>query len=284
MNLPRSFRRIIRSLHRTSKGIICVRNLLFGFISLATGVKQGDPSAMQLFILGYDPLIRFISRSLSPVDHLLLPFCDDLALAVSNDIAAWETILRCFDVISRATSLCLNNDKAQFLLTSATKIDDMNAIKHIGPQICDEQFLSVIKYLGIFLGPDCHDANWSNVISDYLSTSRLIASLSCGLLTKILLYDMIAISKRSYIASFLPPNHAAVCAESRALQLLCRGPWNSIPPDLLKSVKKFGMPSQALDCGVCPSHPGSGSPISLLRTCLLRICAWTVSSMGSTSF
>ena len=54
-------------------------------------------------------------------------------------------------------------------------------------------------------------------------------------------------SKLSYVASFLPPTHAALRAESRALQLLCRGPWNSIPPDLLKSVRKIGMPSQALD-------------------------------------
>jgi hypothetical protein len=58
---------------------------------------------------------------------------------------------------------------------------------------------------------------------------------------------MIAITKLSYVASFLPPNLAAIRAEKRALQLLCRGPWNAIPPDLLKSVKTIGMPAQATD-------------------------------------
>ncbi len=42
-----------------------------------------------MFILGYDPLIRFIDASLGPVDHLLLPFCDDLALACSSVSACW---------------------------------------------------------------------------------------------------------------------------------------------------------------------------------------------------
>ena len=58
---------------------------------------------------------------------------------------------------------------------------------------------------------------------------------------------MIAISKLSYVASFLHPNCAAIRSENRALQLLCRGPWNAIPPNLLKSIKSIGMPAQATD-------------------------------------
>ena len=58
---------------------------------------------------------------------------------------------------------------------------------------------------------------------------------------------MIAITKLSYVASFFPPNVAALRAEKRALQLLCRGPWNAIPPNLLKSVKSIGIPAQATD-------------------------------------
>ena len=85
---------------------------------------------------------------------------------------------------------------------------------------------------------------------DYLATTRFIASLDCGLMIKISLYNMLAIAKMSYVASFLPPNKDALKAENRALQTLCRGPWNAIPPALLKSVKQIGMPAQAIDLTV----------------------------------
>ena len=248
LGLPKRFRRIIWSLHRASKGIICFKNLLFGTLDIETGVGQGDPSAMQLFVLAYDPLIRFIDRSLSPFDHIVLPFCDDLALAVSNVCESWGIIMRCFIIIEKVSSLRMNNEKTQFLLTSSSTSDhDKNSIMSIDSQVTEGQFLSAIKYLGIILGSDCVAHNWEMVISDYISTSRFIASLDCGLLTKISLYNMIAITKLSYVASFFPPNIAAIRAEKRALQLLCRGPWNAIPPNLLKSVKSIGIPSQATD-------------------------------------
>ena len=58
---------------------------------------------------------------------------------------------------------------------------------------------------------------------------------------------MLAIAKLSYVASFLPPSSDILKAENRALQTLCRGPWNAIPPKLLKSTRQIGMPSQATD-------------------------------------
>ena len=61
---------------------------------------------------------------------------------------------------------------------------------------------------------------------------------------------MLAISELSYVASFLPPNKDALKAENHALQTLCRGPWNALPPSLLKSVKQIGMPTQATDLTV----------------------------------
>ena len=250
IGLPKPFRRLIASLHKTSKGIICFRNLLFATLYIATGVKQGDPSAMQLFVIGYDPLIKFISASLSPVDHTLLPYCDDVALAVVNVLLAWQILLKCFDMIGKMSSLHLNNEKTQFLLTSSTQNEDIDAMMTYDGRVSMSQFSSTIKYLGMFLGPECADINWDHVLCDFLVTARFISSLDCGLLTKISLYNMLAISKLSYVASFLPPNVSVLKAENRALQLLCRGPWNAIPPSLLKSVRAIGMPSQATDLTV----------------------------------
>ena len=248
MAIPKRLRRIIKSLHRSSKGLICFRNLLFGSIMMHTGVKQGDPSAMQLFIIAYDPLIRFIDASLAPVDHLLLPYCDDLALACVNVVAAWKTLVRCFVIIEKVSFLSLNCDKTQFLLTSgSTRDGDIDSIIATDSSVSRNQFLEAIKYLGIFLGNDSIRANWTPVIHEYLATSKFIASLDCGLLTKISLYNMLSISKLSFVASFFAPNKDALCAENRALQLLARGPWNAIPANMLKHVKQIGMPAQATD-------------------------------------
>ena len=221
---------------------------MFGIILLLSGVKQGDPSAMQLFILGYDPLIRFIDSSLSFVDHLLLPFCDDLALACTNVSACWATIVRCFAVIEKISCLALNTDKTQFLLTSRiTCEDDAVAILEFDDTIDPSQLMRAIKYLGIFLGQNHVDCNWEAALLDYLDTAKFISLLDCGLLTKISLYNMLAISKLSFVASFVPPNLAAKRAESRALQILARGPWNALHPGLLKGARSLGMPSQASD-------------------------------------
>ena len=203
---------------------------------------------MQLFILGYDPLIRFISASLSPVEHIILPYCDDLAIAIANVLLGWQTLLTCFELIFKISALHLNTDKTQFLLTSEdTKEQDVVSIMRLDSTLLSSQFLPFLKYLGIFIGPDSCSENWNAVMCDYLSTSRFIAYLDCGLLTKISLYNMLAIAKLSYVASFLHPNKEILKAENRALQTLCRGPWNAIPPKLLKSTRQIGMPSQATD-------------------------------------
>ena len=96
--------RITKSLHLPSNARICVRNLLFMLIEIANGVKQGDPSAMVLFIIAYEPLIRFIDAALQSVDHLLLPYCDDLAIACTDIVNAWKIIVRCFRAIKKMCS------------------------------------------------------------------------------------------------------------------------------------------------------------------------------------
>ena len=64
---------------------------------------------------------------------------------------------------------------------------------------------------------------------------------------KISLYNMLAISKLSYVAAFLPPNRDILKVEKRALQALLRGPWNAIPDGLVKNLKGLGFPVEARD-------------------------------------
>ena len=91
----------------------------------------------------YDPLNKFISASLSPLQHSLLPCCDDLAIAIINVVSGWQIILECFEVIYKVASLLLNTDKAQFPLTShTTKDHNICSMLDTGHIVSREQFLS----------------------------------------------------------------------------------------------------------------------------------------------
>ena len=79
------------------------------------------------------------------------------------------------------------------------------------------QFKAAIKYLGIFLGFDALQINWNAVSCDFLTVSRFIGSLDCGIVTKISLYNMLAISKLSYVAAFLPPNRDILKVEKTGI-------------------------------------------------------------------
>jgi len=248
MKIPRRLYRIIKNLHKASFAFVCVRNRLFNQILIASGVKQGDPSAMQLFILAYDPIIRFIDAALHPVEHHLIALCDDLAIACHNIATAWGIIVRCFVLIQKISALALNSDKTQFLSTSSiTQLEDIDLISTLDARVSSLQFRAVIKYLGIFLGFDALKVNWDAVSTEYLTVARFIGALDCGVITKISLYNMLAISKLSYVAAFLPPNREVLKVEKRALQLLLRGPWNAIPDGVVKNLKSLGFPVQARD-------------------------------------
>ena len=141
------------NLHLASFAFICVRNRLFRKILIPSGVKQGDPSAMQLFIRAYDPIIRFIDAALWPVERCLFAYSDDLAVSCLNLAAAWGIIIKCFRIIHKISALALNSDKTQFLVTSSiTNLEDCELISTLDSRVSPAQFKAVIKYLGIFLG------------------------------------------------------------------------------------------------------------------------------------
>lgn len=136
----------------------------------------------------------------------MFAYCDDLAIACLNIAAAWHIVIQCFDIIRKIASLALNPDKTQFLSTSSvTCRGDIDLISALDNRVSASQFRAAIKYFGIFLGHDALRINWDAVSGDYLLIARFIGSLDCGLVTKVSLYNMLAISKLSFVAAFFPP-------------------------------------------------------------------------------
>ena len=82
--------------------------MLWDSIVVDRGVKQGDPCTMLLFIIAYDPLIKFISSSLGPRAISHVAYCDDLAIASTDLCGAWMQLVRLFRIIKMIRLLEMN--------------------------------------------------------------------------------------------------------------------------------------------------------------------------------
>ena len=196
---------------------------------------------MLLFILAYDPLIKFICSRL-PVEHSIgFGYCDDLGIASEDIFHDWPIVQKCFHLLSKATLLCLNVDKNQFLFTCHGCFQMMKErLLHDCPDIGPSQIQEFIKYLGIFLGRDTSDMNWEGPLRKFISAIHFIAGLECGFQTSIILYNMLAVSTLTYVGTFAPPTRAVLRTERWGLQKILRGAWNAIPSSALPYLREIG--------------------------------------------
>ena len=90
MGVPPGIMHVFESLYNNCVSYICLSGRLYNGIDIQSGVKQGDPSSMTLFILGYDPILRWIAFRISPLDGHMFGMCDDLAMTVTDVSKAWD--------------------------------------------------------------------------------------------------------------------------------------------------------------------------------------------------
>ena len=245
MHFPRRLYRCLFNLHRKTRGRICLRNLLFDLITFDGGVKQGDQSAMLLFILSYDPIILFIAHHLSVPEDNIFGYCDDLALALEDLVVSWPLVKRCFALVAKFSALLINVDKNQFLATDYDRIEDTReALCNIDRQLDRQQINTFIKYLGVILGQNVADLNYVIPLKKYIRSVQFISNLSCGMSTSIFLYNLLAVSTLSYVGMFFPPTDKVLKLENWATQKILNGAWNAIPSAAARCVKDIGFPGQ----------------------------------------
>ncbi len=201
---------------------------------------------MTIFILAYDPIIKFIVSRFSVESTACYGYCDDLGFASDDLRRDWIIIKKCFILIKKFSLLELNLDKNQFHLTCKSDlVNQILRLKECDTDITDDQIVEAIKYLGIFLGRCTADTNWDLPLKKFVDATLSIASLSCGFTTSIALYNMLAVSKLSFVATFFMPSQKVLKVEKWALQKLIRGPWGAIPSLALFDIKQIGIPTQA---------------------------------------
>ena len=203
---------------------------------------------MTLFILGYDPILRWIAFRVSPLDGHLFGMCDDLAISVDNILTAWEWVVEIFDLVIQFASLTLNQPKTQILVASPNKFPKTLLDKLIGCNgLNRESITQAMKYLGIFIGPEAKQYQWKKACIGFEESIRFIRGLNLGLIGSISLYNVLAHSKFGYIASFVSPPPCVVRKAKWGQQVITCGPWQAFPSYFLCKLRDLGFSTEVMD-------------------------------------
>jgi hypothetical protein len=247
MKVPRNFRKLIKRLLAPSHGTISIKGCSLLRILMSGGVKQGCPAAMVLFTLAFDPIIRWICSVLSPFDCFVGAYCDDIGIVTNNLISTWTLLSKLFKLVTKFASLQLNLDKTQIMIiVHANKQIISDALVSISPELA-HSVVDAVKYLGVFVGPGAQAMQWTLASENFLDAVRFLLSLDCGLTATISLFNILALPRLAWLASFInPPCHIRKLVSDSILRLT-RGPWNAIPVRCATALKEIGFKNQFCD-------------------------------------
>jgi hypothetical protein len=107
--------------------------------------------------------------------------------------------------------------------------------------------VDAVKYLGVHIGPGAPALQWSLASENFLDAVRFLLSLDCGLTATISLFNILALPRLAWLASFLhPPSHITKLVNDSIIRLT-RGPWNAIPVRCATALKEIGFRVQFCD-------------------------------------
>ena len=234
MRIPRRIRKLIKALYNGgSNGISFGGRTFFHFLASA-GVKQGDPSSMVIFVLCFDPILRWINSLLGPLGDHIFGYCDDVGIASQNMLRSWPVIKNCFHIVGVISGLFLNVAKTQCCVIFGECLEHIAAEPgEADPSLLRYLFKDYVKYLGVVIGPGAEKVIWSAAIIAYKECITFLRSIDAGFTSTISLYNVLGASIASWIGSFVRPSDELLILEGKSLQRLTHGPWNVFPKRLL---------------------------------------------------
>ena len=129
-----------------------------------------------------------------------------LAIATPNLIDTWATLCLIFHVIRRSSALEINIGKTQiWIINDGMRAYIQAVVQRRSPSLMSSFFHEYILYLGVHIGPDAQDVLWRQCVSGYNDAVDFLLGIDPGLVPTISLYNVLAHSKLSYVASFVAP-------------------------------------------------------------------------------
>ena len=108
--------------------------------------------SMVIFLFSYDPILRWISATLSSLGAEPFGMCDDLAITTLSISSAWDELVKFFYLVGCFASLKLNAPKTQILFALGDNELTMSSLISRGYGLVRGSFKNYIKYLGVILG------------------------------------------------------------------------------------------------------------------------------------
>ena len=179
-------------------------------------------------VYAVDQIIRWICFVLSLFDCFVGAYCDDIGIVTNNLISTWNMLSKPFKLVTKIASLHLNLDKTQvMIIVHINKQTISDSLVLISPELA-HSVVDAVKYLGVFVGPGAQAMQWTLASENVLDAVRFLLSLDCGLTATVSLFNILALPRLAWLASFIsPPPHLRKLV-SDAIIRLTRGPWNAI--------------------------------------------------------
>jgi len=248
MQLPSAYIFAILSLYNECVHFVCIKGRTFGSFVMSCGVKQGCPMSSVLFALCLDPWIRYVCWLLPPeVAHIKF-YADDLNAVLFNTKKSFGILFEALLLLGRATNLHLNYGKCIFVPLWVVNYDRLRDWFESVNVLCTRfKIQNYAKLLGIFVGPGASDRIWTESLLKLHERSYYVKDCGLGFTKSIFLFNQIAFPVLSYIASLCPPNKQVLQAYHSAMQRFVRGPWMSIPMNILTACTRIGMPWEVVN-------------------------------------
>lgn len=110
--------------------------------------------------------------------------------------------------------------------------------KRLVPEWNDFQIKSYGKGLGFIIGPCSEDARWSTVVNSYSDVCKYIVGLGLPVFQRILLYNMLAVSKFAYQAQLREIPKYVLKTERDVVSRMVSGIGNAFPTACIFNFKK----------------------------------------------
>jgi hypothetical protein len=225
---PEVFRRWIKIMHHEATTCLVLPNGLSRFIKVMFSFRQGDPLAMNLYILQKEPLLRMLRATLTGLiitNFKLIDksYCDDVQILSSdvNELVKFDQVMQKFEETSGAILSRTKKSKVMWLGSLKSKQDWPEEVKWMKTVI-------EMKIFGCTVCPTYKDTvtkTWNRVVRGFEQVlfswqSRQLETLS----QRVQVARTFALSNLYYIAQVMPlPGEDRRKVESRLSSFIFRG-------------------------------------------------------------
>jgi hypothetical protein len=208
MGFPVEFRRWVEMLHHDATTCLVLPTGLSRVIKLMFSFRQGDPIAMNLYILQQEPLLRMLRVTLAglPITNFKQmdkDYCDDIQILSGDtrDLVKFDEVMVKFEMTAGA--ILSRNKKSKVM-----GIGQWKGRQHWPEEVKWMKVVSEMKIFGFLICPTYKETltnTWNKVVEGFEKVlfswqSRLLDTLS----QRVEVAKVFALSKLFYVAQVLP--------------------------------------------------------------------------------